>query len=198
MAKSSARLLWAAKLSGKNKKGPPLETCLLKPQSKGAFKGVVLGIDPSLRGTGMALLKCQGRHEWQLLGSKIIKVHSKFPMPDCLAKIAQELIQLLESYPVDHVAIEETIYVQNFQTAQTLGMVRGALIAIAAMRGLPIFQYPPLRIKQAVAGFGRASKEQLAKTVQNLLKCETFPTKDEADSAGVALCHIFTFNSPLS
>lgn len=198
MAKSSARLLWANRLKGKNKKNFRLDASSLSLKNKNTFKGIVLGIDPSLRGTGLSVLSCQKGNDCLLLDSKIIKVSPKIAAIDCLATTGNELNRLLEHYPIDHVAIEETIYVQNFQTAQTLGMVRGALITIAAMRGLPIFQYPPLRIKQAVAGFGRASKEQLAKTVQGILKCETFKTTDEADAAGVALCHVFTFNNPLS
>ena len=83
MAKSSARLLWAARLSSKNKKGIPSGPHLLKSKDKAVFKGIILGIDPSLRGTGMALLKCQGKNEWKLIDSKIIKIHSKFSMSDC-------------------------------------------------------------------------------------------------------------------
>ena len=90
-------------------------------------------------------------------------------------------------------AVEQTIYVQNFQTAQILGAVRGAVIAAAAVRGFPVFEYPPLRIKQAVVGYGRASKEQLARTVVQLLGHEKELDFDEADAAGTALCHAMTW-----
>ena len=82
---------------------------------------------------------------------------------------------------------------QNFQTAQILGAARGAAIAAAALRGLPVFEYPPLRVKQAVAGTGRASKEQLARTVMSLLGHARALAFDEADAAGVALCHAFSW-----
>jgi len=94
---------------------------------------------------------------------------------------------------IRHVALEQTIYVQNFQTAQILGAARGAAIAAAALQGLPVFEYPPLRVKQAVAGSGRASKEQLARTVMAHLGHSRALAFDEADAAGVALCHAFSW-----
>ncbi|MDG2170249.1 MAG: crossover junction endodeoxyribonuclease RuvC, partial [Opitutales bacterium] len=83
-------------------------------------------------------------------------------------------------------------YVQNFQTAQILGAACGAAIAAAAVLEKPVFEYPPLRIKQAVVGYGRASKQQVAQTVKQMLVLEEALAFDEADAAGVALCHAFT------
>jgi len=91
------------------------------------------------------------------------------------------------------VAIEQTIYVQNFQTAQILGAARGAAIAAAAMRGLPVFEYAPLRVKQAIVGLGRASKEQVARTILSLTGTDLGTCFDESDAAAVALCHAFTW-----
>src|SRR5690606_38364639 len=93
---------------------------------------------------------------------------------------------------VAHVAVEETIYVQNFRTAQILGMARGAAISAAAMRGLPIHEYSPLRIKQAVVGYGRASKEQITSQMKGLLHLAHALPFDESDAAAVAACHAFT------
>jgi crossover junction endodeoxyribonuclease RuvC len=89
--------------------------------------------------------------------------------------------------------LEQTIYVQNFQTAQILGAARGAAISAAAMRNRPVFEYAPLRVKQAVVGAGRASKVQMARTVMALLGHGRTLALDEADAAGVALCHAFTW-----
>ena len=94
---------------------------------------------------------------------------------------------------IRHVALEQTIYVQNFQTAQILGAARGAAIAAAALRGLPVFEYPPTRVKQAVSGTGRASKEQLSRSIISILGLKVTSTLDESDAAGVALCHAFTW-----
>ena len=90
-------------------------------------------------------------------------------------------------------ALEQTIFVQNHQTAQILGAARGVAIAVAALRALPIFEYAPLRVKQAVVGAGRASKEQMARTVMAMLGHGRALAFDEADAAGVALCHAFTW-----
>jgi crossover junction endodeoxyribonuclease RuvC len=114
-------------------------------------------------------------------------------MPECLAHIYRGIAEAIEVYPVRHVAVEQTIYVQNFQTAQILGAARGAAIAAAAVAGQSIYEYPPLRVKQAVVGVGRASKEQMARTVMSMLGHGSVLAPDEADAAGVALCHAFTW-----
>lgn len=155
---------------------------------------MVLGIDPSLRGTGLALVDFQAGRLPVLLRCATIRVPRGRTMAVALAAIHRAVADYVEAEPaIRHVALEQTIYVQNFQTAQILGAARGAAIAAAALRGLPVFEYPPLRVKQAVAGSGRASKEQLARTVRSLLGHGRALPVDEADAAGVALCHAFTW-----
>ena len=114
-------------------------------------------------------------------------------MPHALAEIHRAIVSFLDDFPVRHVALEQTIYVQNFQTAQILGAARGAAIAAVALRDLRVFEYAPLRVKKAVVGAGRASKEQMARTVMGLLGHGRALAFDEADAAGVALCHAFTW-----
>lgn len=159
------------------------------------FGGVVLGIDPSLRGSGFAVLRIPRDPAalGTLLHSRNLKLKASLSQAECLGRIAGTVDQLLGEYPVDHVAMEQTIYVQNFQTAQILGAARGAAIAAAALRGKPVFEYAPLRMKQAVVGFGRASKEQVARMVEQLLKIEKLNTLDETDATGIALCHALTW-----
>jgi crossover junction endodeoxyribonuclease RuvC len=115
-------------------------------------------------------------------------------MAAALAEIHRAVEEFIsDSSGIRHVALEQTIYVQNFQTAQILGAARGAAIAAVALRGLPVFEYPPLRVKQAVAGSGRASKEQMARTIRSLLGHARTLAFDEADAAGVAICHAFSW-----
>ncbi len=90
------------------------------------------------------------------------------------------------------VALEQTIFVQNIKTALILGAARGAAIAAAATLNKPVFEYPPLRIKQAVVGYGRASKHQVTHMVKQMLDLGDALAFDEADAAGVALCHAYT------
>lgn len=193
MAKKSNRVLWAQKVMGK------------LPDSKDnvhsgfiqrkAFDGIILGIDPSLRGTGLALLECKPGRTALLHQSKTLRLQSSLSMPECLGEIHKAVDAMLNGAEVRHVAIEQTIYVQNFQVAQILGAARGAALSAAAIRNIPIFEYPPLRVKQAVVGFGRASKEQMIRLVmQHLNHANPLPS-DEADAVSIALCHAFTWQS---
>jgi crossover junction endodeoxyribonuclease RuvC len=114
-------------------------------------------------------------------------------MFECLGVINRNVAEILNTYEIDAVAVEQTIYVQNFQTAQILGAARGAAIAAAAVADKPIFEYAPLRVKQAVVGVGRASKEQVARTVMSLTGTGDTLQYDESDAAAVAMCHAFTY-----
>ncbi len=201
MGRMNVRQLWAAKLAGK-----PIPTALAVPRAAAAshressevrartpFVGVVLGIDPSLRGTGLALIEFRPGRPPLLLRCQTVRVAPKHAMAVALGEISQAVSAFLESGVARHVALEQTIYVQNFQTAQILGAARGAAIAAAAVRQRPVFEYAPLRVKQAIVGSGRASKEQLARTVMALLGHQRTLALDEADAAGVALCHAYTW-----
>ena len=203
--------MWAAKLAGGPLPTPtPLPTRATGAKSStktgtgaGAaasfslqrppFVGTVLGIDPSLRGTGLALIEFAPSRQPVLLRCRTLKIPSSRPMSYALGEIHRAVASFLADFKVRHVALEQTIYVQNFQTAQILGAARGAAISAAALGGMDVFEYAPLRVKQAVTGAGRASKEQLARTVMAMLGHGAVLAADEADAAGVALCHAFTW-----
>lgn len=180
--------MWKAKLEGRL-----TQAALPEPGQRRSFSGRVLGIDPSLRGTGLAVIEFATGREPLLLASRTVKIPAKHPMPHCLGEIFKAVAHILSEHPVDHVALEKTIYVQNVSTAQILGAARGAAIAAAAIAGCAVFEYPPLRVKQAVVGRGHASKEQVARTVMALLGHGRALALDESDAAGVALCHAFTW-----
>jgi crossover junction endodeoxyribonuclease RuvC len=201
MPRMNVRQMWAAKLAGR-----PLPAALAVPRAAAEtasgsfgvkarvpFSGLVLGIDPSLRGTGLALVDFAAGRQPVLLRCRTVHVAAKVPLAGALAEIHRAVTDFLNGRGVRHVALEQTIYVQNVRTAQVLGAARGAAIAAAALQDLPVFEYPPLRVKQAVVGVGRASKEQMARTVMALLGHGRPMAPDEADAAGVALCHAFTW-----
>ena len=190
MARQSVRQMWKAKIEGKL---APRTAEAPVPGRRVAFHGRVLGIDPSLRGTGLALIEFAPGREPVLLRCVTVRVASKHPMAHCLAEIHRAVTAFVADFDPRHVALEQTIYVQNFQTAQILGAARGAAITAAALREKEIFEYAPLRVKQAVTGRGRASKEQMARTVMAMLGHGRALAFDEADAAGVALCHAFTW-----
>ena len=192
MASNSTRKLWAAHIAngGAQAKGSKRPSQITLGRS---FRGRVLGIDPSLRGSGFAVLDYSADGTARILEAATLKLHRSLSMPECLGAIGNQVDDFLNQHSVEHVAVEQTIYVQNFQTAQILGAARGAAISTAAMRGLPVFEYAPLRVKQAVVGMGRASKEQVARTVQNITGTNFELRFDESDAAAVALCHAFTW-----
>jgi crossover junction endodeoxyribonuclease RuvC len=186
--------MWTAKLEGKPMPARISRASTGEIRLKQAFAGLVLGIDPSLRGTGLALIDFRPGCVPVLLHCRTVTVPAKRTMAFALGEIHRAVAECIASSSgVRHVALEQTIYVQNFQTAQILGAARGAAIAAAALQGLPVFEYPPMRVKQAVAGTGRASKEQMSRTVMLHLGHARALAFDEADAAGVALCHAFSW-----
>jgi crossover junction endodeoxyribonuclease RuvC len=209
--------MWAAKLAGAGQgtktptglSGLPVGTVVpvsavrkavgaaghpLEGTQRISFAGQVLGIDPSLRGTGLALIEFTVGRDPLLLRCRTVNVPAKRSMAYALGEISHAVTAFMQDFTVRHVALEQTIYVQNFQTAQILGAARGAAIAAAAVQGHEeVWEYAPLRVKQAVVGAGRASKEQMARTVMALLGHGRRLAPDEADAAGVALCHAFTW-----
>jgi crossover junction endodeoxyribonuclease RuvC len=182
--------MWQAKLEGKS-------TARIWPDAprlqRPAFVGRVLGIDPSLRGTGLALIEFAAGGRATLLRCQTVTVPTKHPMAYCLGEIHRAVAAFVAEFDPRHVALEQTIFVQNFQTAQILGAARGAAIAAAALQDKEIFEYAPLRVKQAVVGAGRASKDQMARSVMAMLGHGRTLAFDEADAAGVALCHALTW-----
>ncbi len=189
MARMSVRQMWKAKLEGRS---VPSSGALPNLQ-RTPFAGRVLGVDPSLRGTGLALIEFTPGRQPVLLRCQTVKVPPRVPLSGALAEIHRAVTAFVTGTGLRHVALEQTIYVQNIRTAQILGAARGAAIAAAALHDLPVFEYPPLRVKQAVVGAGHASKEQVARTVMSLLGHGRPLAADEADAAGVALCHAFTW-----
>ena len=199
----NVRQMWAAKLAGAPLPAPTAAPVMRSANAGGTpaafslqrapYVGAILGIDPSLRGTGLALIEfAQGRQPL-LLKCRTVKIPASRSMSYALGEIHRAVASFLADYRVRHVALEQTIFVQNFQTAQILGAARGAAISAAALGGLEVFEYAPLRVKQAVTGGGRASKEQMARAVMAMLGHGSMLASDEADAAGVALCHAFTW-----
>ena len=189
MSKSS-RKLWAQHLEGKTSR-----STVIDPQSllrKTPYKGRILGVDPSLRGTGLAVLECEGQ-SYKLLHSETLTLKPKVDSIECLGLIHQAVANLLDLWKPRHLSCEATIYVQNFKTAQIMGAARGAALSASAIRGVPVFEYAPLRVKQAVVGFGRASKEQMSQTLAQMLHLPKALPYDESDALGLALCHAYTW-----
>ncbi len=185
-----SRKLWAQHLAGNKKSSLEVDAkALLR---KVPYKGRILGVDPSLRGTGLAVLECKGSN-YELLHSETLKLNDKTSSIACLGRIHQSVARLIDLWQPRHLSCEETIYVQNFKTAQIMGSARGAALSAAAIREVPVFEYAPLRVKQAVVGFGRASKEQMSQTLAQMLGLSEALPFDQSDALGLALCHALTW-----
>ncbi len=189
MAKSS-RKLWAEHLAGRSSKSTDIDPKMLL--RKVPYHGRILGIDPSLRGTGLAVLECR-ENQYSLLHSETLLLKPKIDSIACLGMIHNAVSNLVDLWQPKHVSCEATIYVQNFKTAQIMGAARGAALSASAVRGIPVFEYAPLRVKQAVVGFGRASKQQMSETLSQILKLAAPLPYDQSDALGLALCHALTW-----
>lgn len=148
-----------------------------------------MGVDPGSGTTGYGIIETDGStHRTVLYGS--IKTPSSRPFHQRLLKIYDELSRILTREKADVVAIEDVFYATNVQSALKLGHARGIPLLVAAQKELPVYEYSPLEVKNAVAGYGRADKAQVQAMVQFLLELPQVPTPDDAaDALAVAICH---------
>ena len=156
---------------------------------------VLLAVDPSLRGTGFAILQ-RASGKIRCLHFDVIKNPPKLTIPGCLLEIHTRLTEAIARFNPTAMAVESVIYVQSFPTAITLGSARGVVLLAAAQRGLPIHEYAPRRIKQAVVGTGAAQKTQVAFMVRTLLGLTVTPPPDAADAIAVGFTHFQTAKFP--
>ncbi|MBN1404299.1 MAG: crossover junction endodeoxyribonuclease RuvC [Opitutales bacterium] len=180
----STRKLWAAKLSGTLKQCPSQEPTIIAKR----IEGIILGVDPSLRGTGIAIVEAKGR-EWRLLHSQTLKHPQSMSMATCLGSIHRTVAEVITQYRPQYAALEQVIYVQNSRTALTMGSARGAAISAIALAGLDVCEYPPRLVKQSVSGYGAASKEQVGGQIKAFLRLDSLLPPDESDAAAVCICH---------
>lgn len=158
----------------------------------------VLAIDPSLRSTGFAILESAGRAgKTRALEFGIIKNSDRLLPSSCLVAIRDRLAELIHQHEPDSAAVEGIIFVQSHRTAITLGAARGAALVALAERGVPIFEYAPRRVKQAVVGRGSAAKAQIGFMVRALLGLTETPPPDAADALAIGLTHLQAQASPL-
>jgi len=149
---------------------------------------VIFGLDPSLRSTGYGIIAVEGRAT-RALAYGVIRNSDKILPSRCLVAIHQRVTDLLQEYKPDAAAVEGIIYLQNYQTAITLGSARGAALLALAEAGLPIYEYAPRRVKAAATGRGGAQKGQVGFMIRALLGLTENPPADAADALALALTH---------
>ena len=148
----------------------------------------ILGIDPSLRSTGFGVIEFHGNHLTSLGHGHVKNPPTVLPSR-CLVRIADAIAQLIEDHHPEAIAIEGLVYVQNTRIAFTLGQVRGVIIAAAARKELPIYEYAPRKVKQSVTGTGASGKTNVSNMVKVLLGLSEVPQADAGDALAVAICH---------
>lgn len=153
---------------------------------------VILGIDPGSRLTGYGLIRQDGQR-LIYLESGCIRIQGN-SLSERLRQIFSGLQEIITKHRPEDVAIEQVFMHRNAGSALKLGQARGVAIAAAAMVFLPVAEYSARQIKQAVAGYGAAKKEQVQQMVRILLGLSANPQADAADALGVALCHAHSRN----
>lgn len=161
---------------------------------------IVLGVDPSLRGTGYGVIRLAKPHA-ETLAHGTIACPAGWERSRCLLKIAETLRDVIREHRPTVCAIEGLFYAQNLQTALIMGEARGAALTIIAEGGLEIYEIAPRKVKQAIVGYGAAQKLAVAKMVQRLLRLAALPGPDAADALALALTHAqengrFSLNAP--
>ncbi len=147
---------------------------------------IILGVDPSLRGTGFGVILQRGEQA-EVLGQGTIKCPSSWKVSRCLAHIHDVLRETILKHEPTACAIEGLFYAQNYRTALVMGEARGAALVAAASLGLDIFELAPRKVKQAIVGYGNAQKLAVAKMVQRMLNLQELPQADAADALALAL-----------
>ncbi len=152
----------------------------------------ILGIDPGTGITGWGIIENSNVvNSFKLVDFGVIRTSAGLDMPIRLKDLYDELNRLIVKFKPDEVAIEDLFFFKNQKTVIKVGQARGVAIISAVNRDLPVFDYTPLQVKQAVTSYGRASKMQVQKMVKLLLKLKEVPKPDDAaDALAVAICHL--------
>jgi crossover junction endodeoxyribonuclease RuvC len=158
------------------------------PTGQPVVAQTILGIDPSLRGTGYGVIIKQGS-QTRVVTYGVIKNGAKLGQSECLSAIHAAITAVINENKPDVAAVEGVIYLQNFQTAITLGAARGAALLAIAQAGIMAHEYAPRRIKAATTGQGAAQKYQVSFMMRALLGLKENPPPDAADALAVALTH---------
>lgn len=153
----------------------------------------IMGIDPGSRSTGYGVIDVTGVHA-QHVASGCIHT-SATDLPQRLKTIYQGIAAVIAAYQPLEVAAEQVFMHRNADSALKLGQARGAALCAAVMAGLPVSEYAPRSVKQALVGSGAADKTQVQYMVALLLKLVETPAPDAADALAVAICHAHTYQS---
>ena len=159
---------------------------------------IILGIDPGYAIVGWGVIEYSGSR-FRTLGYGSIQTPAGMPIVDRLEMIYRGMKELIEKYHPDEMAIEELFFTNNITTGISVAEARGIILLTAYQHGLPIHEYTPMQVKQAVVGYGKAEKRQVIAMVTSLLRLGDPPKPDDtADALAVALCHVNASGSAMA
>lgn len=158
---------------------------------------IIMGIDPGFAIMGYGILNYHG-NRFQLMDYGAVTTPADMPLCGRLLLLENELAGLIGMYKPDAVSVEELFFNSNAKTALKVGQGRGVALLCAARAGIPVFEYTPLQVKQAVTGYGRADKKQVQQMIKVLLNLTAIPKPDDAaDALAVAICHAHSSGNQL-
>jgi len=155
---------------------------------------LVIGIDPGTATTGYGLVQEQADGGLQVVDYGAILTPADLPMSERLLELYRRLTELLLLHRPDSGAVEKLFFQRNVRTALSVGQGRGVVLLSLAQAGLPVAEYTPMEVKQAIAGYGGADKNQVQQMVRALLDLPKIPEPDDAaDALAVAICHVHSY-----
>lgn len=152
---------------------------------------LVLGIDPGIATTGYGFIRPSSSGQLEAVDFGVLQTDARMPLPERLAFLHRSLTDLLSLHRPDAAAVERLYFQRNVSTAMAVGEARGVLVLALAQAGIPVGEYTPGEIKQAVTAYGGAEKRQMQVMIQLLLGLPGIPRPDDAaDALAVAVCHL--------
>ena len=158
---------------------------------------LILGIDPGFAIVGFGVVEA-GRNQQRLIRCGTITTQAGIALPARLRQISDDMEQLILQFRPEAMAVEELFFSTNVTTGIGVAQARGVILVAAERNGVPIYEYTPGQIKQAVVGYGKAEKRQVMDMTRRLLRLQSVPRPDDAaDAVAVALCHARSFTTRL-
>ncbi|HHX56948.1 MAG TPA: crossover junction endodeoxyribonuclease RuvC [Clostridiales bacterium] len=155
----------------------------------------IIGIDPGYAIVGFGVVEYDG-HKFVPVEYGAITTEANTPFPLRLKSIYDDMEFILDKYKPERFAIEKLFFTSNQKTGIDVAQARGILVLSAVSRGIPIFEYTPLQVKQAVVGYGRAEKSQVMDMTKRILNLQQIPKPDDAaDALAIAICDAHCSNS---
>lgn len=156
---------------------------------------IILGVDPGTATTGYGVIdSAKGMNKFVEYGCILTK--SSENLENRLVTIFDELTEIIKKFKPEMVAVEELFFASNAKTAISVGHARGVILLACSKAKVPVYEYTPLQVKQAICGYGRGDKQQIQKMVKALLGLDEIPKPDDAaDGLAIAICHANSYRS---